>query len=61
MDQAYQKFKTELDDLPKHLDTTAIIETVTQVHKRLWENYPCPKADDYRHLIPDRRKRPRQV
>lgn len=40
-----------VDRMLKHLDTTAIVEAVTEVHKRLLENYPCPKADDYRHLI----------
>lgn len=39
------------DSLLKRLDTTAVIEAMTQVHKRLLENYPCPKGDDYRHLI----------
>ena len=32
-----------VDSLLKHLDTTAIVEAVTEVHKRLRENYPCPK------------------
>lgn len=40
-----------VDALLKYLDTTASIETMTQVHQRLQENYPCPKAEDYRHLI----------
>lgn len=40
-----------VDRLLNCLDTTAIIEAVTEVHKRLRENYPCPKADEYRHLI----------
>lgn len=40
-----------VDALLKHLDTTAIIEAMTQVHTRLRENYPCPKADGYWHLI----------